>query len=69
MTRIGPNTRAKSINNLKNKIYYINEYQLAAKKIPASAAIGQSILMLKHLLLEQDPAYIRDVLNHVVRFL
>lgn len=69
MTRISPAARGKSINNLKSKIYYINEYELASKKIPASAAIGQSLTFIKHLLIEQNPAYIREVLNNIVRHL
>ncbi len=55
------------MKNLKNKIYYINEYELAGKKMPAASAMGQSILISKHLLFEQNPAFIRQVLNNIVR--
>lgn len=67
LRRISPERRQKSISNLKNKIYYLNEYSIASKKIPPSASIGQAITLLKNILLEHNPQYIRNVLNSVVR--
>lgn len=67
MRRISPEKRIKSLENLRKKVYYLNEYQMAAKKVPPSSAIGQSITLLKHILLEHDPKYIRNVLNSVVK--
>jgi hypothetical protein len=69
LRRISPERRGKSIENLKRKVYYINEYDLAAKRSPASASIGNSITLLKTLLLEHKPEYIRATLNSVVKYL
>ena len=67
LLRIKPESRQKSINNLKHKIYYLNEFQIANKHAPASSSIGQSITICKHVLIEQSPQYIRKVLNSVVK--
>jgi transcription termination factor NusB len=69
LKRISPERRPKSIDSLKRKIYYINEFDLGGKKMPAGAAIGQSITLLKTLLIEHSPTYIREVLNSIVRSL
>jgi len=69
MRRISPERRTKSLENLRKKVYYLNEYQMAAKRVPPSSAIGQSITLLKHILLEHDPKYIRSVLNSVVKYI
>lgn len=69
MRRISEDKRQKSINGLKKKIYYLNEYDMAAKKTPPGAAIGTCITLLKHLLLKQPPSYIRAILNSIVRSL
>jgi hypothetical protein len=67
MQRISSEKRSKSINNLKKKIYYINEYEIASKKVPPSSAMGQSITLLKTILLDHQPKYIRSILNSIVR--
>lgn len=67
MLKISPENRGKSINRLKSKIYYMNENEISAKKMPASSAIGSSITFVKHLLFNNDPHYIRQVLNNIVR--
>lgn len=67
MQRISSAKRPKSTNNLKKKIYYINEYEIASKKVPPSSAMGQSITLLKTILLDHDPKYIRAILNSIVR--
>lgn len=67
--RISPLKRQESINNLKKKIYYLNEYQIASKRSPASASLGQAITLLKTILLEHSPEYTRKVLNSIVRHL
>jgi hypothetical protein len=69
LKRISPAKRQGSINRLKRKIYYLNENELALKKMPASSAMGQSITFVKTVLFNKDARYIRDVLNHLVRSL
>lgn len=69
LRRISPAKMKPAIETMKKKVYYINEYDIAAKKIPASAAYGQAITLLKHLLIEHNPQYIRTVLNNIIRFL
>lgn len=67
--RIRPEKRAKAVETLRKKVYFINEFDVASKKTPPTAAFGQSILLLKHILIEHSPQYIRGVLNSVVRHL
>jgi hypothetical protein len=67
MTKISVERRAQSIYNLKNKIYHLDAVEIASKKTPASAAMGQSITFIKHVLFNHDAAYIREVLNNIVR--
>lgn len=67
MNKISQENRQKSINNLKNKFYYMNENEIASKKMPASSALGQSITFVKHVLFNHDSRYIREVLNSLVK--
>jgi hypothetical protein len=64
--RISVEKRQHSINGLKRKIYYLNEFDIASKRTPSSSVLGQSITILKTLLLEHDADYIRKVLNSIV---
>lgn len=66
MRRISAERRPNSFNNLKRKIYLLNENEIASKHLPAGAALGQSITTLKHVLFGHSPSYIRAVLNSVV---
>lgn len=67
LRRISAPNRQKAIESLKKKIYYINEFDIAAKKTPPSSSMGQSITLIKTILLEHPPQYIRNVLNSIVR--
>jgi hypothetical protein len=69
LARISPENRPKAIESLRNKFQNINELDLAHKNLPASAAIGQSITFVKHVLFNHDPKYIKEVLNSLVRSL
>lgn len=64
--RISQESRQKSLQGLKRKIWNLNEYQIASKKTPPSASLGQSITFIKTILIGHDPKYIREVLRHVV---
>jgi hypothetical protein len=65
LNRMEPDKRAKAMETLRNKFYYTNSNELAAKTSPPSAAIGQSITFVKHVLFNQQPEYIREVLNQL----
>ena len=67
LTRISPERRRISIENLKNKIYHLDENDISSKEMPASSAIGQSITFVKHVLFNHDAKYIREVINNIVR--
>jgi hypothetical protein len=67
LQRISPEKRPGSLENLKNKLYSLNETEIASKKMPASSAIGQSITFVKHVLFNHNSTYIREVLNNLVR--
>lgn len=67
LTRIKPENRQRSIDNLKRKIYSLNENELSFKEMPASSALGQSITFIKHVLFNHNAFYIREVLNNIVR--
>lgn len=69
LAKISPDRRQKAIQNLKRKVYFINEFNLASKKAPNSAAIGQAITLIKTMLLSHPPNYIREVLNTIARVL
>lgn len=64
--RISPERRQKSIDGLKRKIYYINEFDVASKRTPPSSSLGQSLTIIKTILVEHSPDYIRKVLNSIV---
>ena len=67
--RISAEKRPRALESLRKKIYYINEYAIAQKKTPASSSMGQSLTLLKTILLEHSPQYIRGVLNSIVKYL
>jgi SepF-like predicted cell division protein (DUF552 family) len=67
LNRLDPEKRNKAIENLRNKFYYINADELALKVSPPTAGMGQAITFVKHVLFNQSPSYIREVLNNVSR--
>lgn len=67
MNRISPEKRSKSIAKLRAKIHDLNASELANKKMPNSASMGQAITFVKNILFNQDPSYIRKVINTIVR--
>ena len=66
INKISPSKRHKVIHNLRSKFYGFNANEIAQKKMPNSASIGQSITFVKNVLFNHDPQYIREVLNHLV---
>jgi hypothetical protein len=69
LSRISLKNRQKSINGLKQKIYALNEHQIAGKEMPPSSSIGQAITFVKNILFSHTPQYIRAVLNNIVSYL
>ena len=67
LNRIAPEKRKIAIAKLRQKIYNMNERQLAIKEMPPSSAMGQSITFVKHILFNHDAKYIRAVLNSITR--
>lgn len=61
--------RLNALQKLKQKFYSMNENEISSKNLPESAAVGQSITFVKHVLFNHDAKYIRDVLNALVRYL
>lgn len=69
LNRISPEKRPGAIDSLRKKLYALNERELSDKKMPPSAAMGQSITFVKTVLFNHDQSYIREVLNNLVRSL
>jgi len=69
MRRIKPETRRLSLLKLRKKIYFLNEREIAEKKMPASSAMGNSITFIKHILFNQKAEYIREVLNNIAKYI
>jgi hypothetical protein len=66
LKRIDPKTRPTAQYKLKQKIWYLNEFQISSKKSPASASLGQSISFVKNILNGHNSAYIRAILKEIV---
>jgi hypothetical protein len=66
LRRIEPTKRVHALWNLKRKIYMMDEFEMASKRTPATASLGQSITFIKTLLNGRPPYYIRSVLNNIV---
>lgn len=69
MRKISDENRPKSLLSLKHKLLNLDSQELSAKKMPASSAMGQSITIVKHLLMGQQSPYIRAVLEQLSRVL
>ena len=67
LTKISDKNRSKSSQKVKDKLSKLDVMSIAGKKMPASSAMGQSITFVKHTLFGQDPQYIKNVLEHVLR--
>ena len=67
LKRIDPLNRPKSIFNLRNKIWNMNENEIASKKTPASASIGSSITFIKTLLNGHPASYVRNIITEIVK--
>lgn len=68
-SRIKKENRQKSLNSLKSKIYSLNIDEISHKKIPASASLGHTLTLIKLLLSNQDPHFIRRVIFSAIKHL
>lgn len=66
VSRIPLEKRQKSLDSLRKKFYTFNADEIALKDLPPTSGIGQSITFVKHVLFNQNPHYIRAVLNSLV---
>jgi hypothetical protein len=64
--RIPEKSRQAAIQNLKGKIRVLNENEIAHKRMPPMAALGQSITLVKSALFGSNATYVREVLNAIV---
>lgn len=69
LQRISVDKRPDSIYKLKQKLYTLNETEIASKNMPASSAMGQAITLVKHILFNHDSRYVREVINNIIRYL
>lgn len=67
LRRIPESKRSAAIQIMKRKLYMLNEYDIGRKKMPDYSAIANSLTIIKTILLEHDPQYIRNVLNSLVK--
>lgn len=65
--RISYVNRYQSMLKLREKIWNLDEYDIASKKSPPTASLGQSITFIKTLLNGKDPGYIRSILSEIVK--
>lgn len=69
LQRISADKRPNAVYNVKKKLYVLNESEIATKNMPASSAMGQAITLVKHILFNHDPRYVREVINNIIRYL
>ena len=65
INRMSPESRARSFQNVSNKIGEFNTIEIAGKKSPGGASIGASLGLIKNVLNARDPYFINIVLNEL----
>jgi hypothetical protein len=69
LQRLPADKQQHALENLKKKFAVMSEGEIASKQLPESSALGQAITFVKHVLFNHDAAYVREVLNSLVRSL
>ena len=69
LNRVKPQSKQLFKRRIKNKFYNINLFELAGKKLPPTATIGNAITIVKQLLMGQDPVFINEVMGLVIRYM
>lgn len=66
MRKIPFEQRPHRMLGMRQKVLELDEYEMANKKSPETASMGQSITLIKTLLNGKDPMYIRKTLENIV---
>ena len=66
ISRMSPEARMRSYNNVSNKLQAFNVMEIAGKKSPGGAAIGVSLSLIKNVLNGKDPYFINIVLSELM---
>jgi len=67
LRRIDPAKRPRAVAKLKYKILNLDEKEIASKKTPEHASMGQAITFIKTILIGHSPQYIRSILTNIYR--
>jgi hypothetical protein len=67
ITRMSPEARQRSYDNVRNKLGEFNVIEIAGKRSPGGAAIGVSLSLIKNVLNGRDPYFINVVLSELMR--
>lgn len=66
ISRMSPEARMRSYQNVSSKISDFNVTEIANKKAPGGAAIGVSLGLIKNVLNGRDPYFINTVLKELM---
>tara|TARA_B100000700_G_C14994877_1_gene833273 strand:+ start:991 stop:1290 length:300 start_codon:yes stop_codon:yes gene_type:complete len=66
ISRMSPDARMRSYQNVASKLDDFNVVEIAAKKAPGGAAIGVSLGLVKNVLNGRDPYFINTVLKELM---
>ena len=67
ISRMSPEARARSYQNVAGKVEEFNVMEIAGKRSPGGAAIGVSLSLIKNVLNGKDPYFINVVLSELTR--
>ena len=66
ISRMPPDARTRSYQNVSSKLDDFNVVEIASKKAPGGAAIGVSLGLIKNVLNGRDPYFINTVLKELM---
>lgn len=67
INRMSPESRQKSVLNVRNRINKLQSLELSSKKAPGGAAIGASISLVRNILNSRDPYFVSIVLQELTK--
>lgn len=65
ISRMSPDARVRSYQNVSSKINQFNVIEIASKRSPGGAAIGVSLGLIKNVLNGRDPYFINTVIKEL----